>query len=156
MSLKTNIKSSWHHEPWLSTRENKSKESNDKSMFRQTQLVYILKTTRASWVTQFWNFSFWANLHIKVLAETSSSVWTTSCGSASSTFPTYVFLSTPLIPPSSVIDNSWPRFSNPLSTIACGMTRQWIWIDIGCVFKWHPSYLNELQQPFLESVVIST
>jgi len=131
----------------------KANKSNDKSMFSQIKLVYILKTTGASWINLFWNFSPWANLRTKVLAETSSSVWTASCGSALSSYPTCVFLSSPSISPSSmvftfIIDNSWPRFSNPLSTITCGMTRQWIWIDVWCVFKWHPSYLDELQQPF--------
>ena len=104
-------------------------KANDKNMLRQIKLFYILKTTRSSWVNPF----------CKV-----------NRGNASSSFPTCVSLSSPSISPSSlltILDQGFPTLY-PLLLLSWPGNG----IDIGCVFKRHPSYLDELQQHALESV----
>ena len=132
--------------------EIKANISNDKSMLRQTKLVYILKKLlELFWVTQLWNFSPWANLRPKVLAKACSTVWTVSHGSASSSFPACVFLSSPSISPSSLLTILDQGFSTLYPLLLASWLGNGFELILG-VFKWHPSYLDELQQLFLKSV----
>ena len=86
----------------------KANKSNDKSMLRQIKSVYILKTTE-----NFLGHPVLKLLYLrkKVLAETSSSVWTINRSSDSSYFPTCVSLSSLSISPSSlltILDQGFP------------------------------------------------
>jgi len=149
----TNVKSSWHHEPWLSTRGNKSKHKQWQKHAKANKVgLHFEKTTGAFLGHPVMKLLSLSQLAPKGLGEglfygVDSQSW--QCFIF---FPRLCFLVISFDLTFFLIDNSWPRFFNPLSTITCIMTRQWFWIDIGCVFKWHPSYLDELQQLFLKSV----
>jgi len=108
---KTNTKSSWHHEPWLSIRENKSKYKQWQKHAKANKVGVHFENYRSFLGHPILKLLTLGQLAHKVLAEASSNVWIVSRGSASSSFPTCVFLSSSSISPSSlltILDQGFP------------------------------------------------